>query len=109
MIITGEGGVKKLLKLMWLSLQGLHICQHNGCLNVGMQCHLTAYTDDYKPLGKVYWYCAEHCHEEGFCWVCGEFWGGVEAFEFSKSSLCENCRSELDDESEPEEYEEETV
>ena len=27
MIITGEGGVKKLLKLMWLSLQGLHICQ----------------------------------------------------------------------------------
>ena len=100
--------MKKKLKSFWLRLRGLHICQHEGCLKVGMQCHLNDYDyeGDYHWKGDLYyWYCPEHCHIEGFCYGCGEFWGGNEYFDFNKSGLCENCQSELDDEADyDEEY-----
>lgn len=36
-------------------------------------------------------FCEKHAFEAGYCWICGQFWGGVESFDFGKSGLCENC------------------
>jgi hypothetical protein len=46
--------------------------------------------------GYLYhWYCAEHCNINGFCWYCGEFWGGCEAFDFEPTGCCPNCKDEF--------------
>jgi hypothetical protein len=44
----------------------------------------------------IYWYCGDHIHDKGFCWGCGQFWGGVESFEFSPHGLCPNCQDDPD-------------
>lgn len=38
--------------------------------------------------------CGEHSHALGFCRSCGQFWGGVESFDFRRSGLCDNCEAE---------------
>lgn len=73
-------------------------CQKEGCTNLGMECLVPL--DYTKPIEEqeqqLEYYCSEHCYENGYCWMCGQFWGGVERFEFDQSHLCENCRSEID-------------
>ena len=93
--------MKKRLRLLWLRLHRLHICQHEGCLEIGSQCHINEYEHegDYHYKGEsYYWYCPKHCQVEGFCWMCGEFWGGCESFDFDRGGLCPNCRSQVDEE-----------
>jgi len=93
--------MKKRLKSMWFRIKGRHICQHQDCLQQGMQCRLNEYDydGDYHFTGESYWwYCPEHAQVEGFCWYCGEFWGGCEAFDFNKNGLCPNCKDEVDSE-----------
>ena len=88
--------MKKRLKVIWLRLHKKHICEHEGCLDVGIQCRLTIYNDDYSQwYDEYYWYCTEHCHINGFCWYCGEFWGGCEAFDFEPTGCCPNCKDEF--------------
>lgn len=42
-------------------------------------------------------YCTEHCHENGFCYCCGSFWGGIESFDFmNPSKLCEHCLDQIE-------------
>jgi len=95
--------MKKTLKSLWLRLHGKHVCEHGDCLNQAMQCHLTAYSDDYsESWDDYYWYCTEHCKDKGFCWGCGEFWAGNEQFDFNRAGLCSNCKDEFD--SEEDEY-----
>ncbi len=43
------------------------------------------------------YYCSQHATENGYCYGCGEFWAGVETFDFSPSGLCSNCLSAEDD------------
>lgn len=47
-----------------------------------------------NPAGN---YCAAHAIENGYCCGCGQFWAGISSFDFSKSGLCENCLSEMQD------------
>ena len=77
-------------------------CCHEGCDAEGIQCVIRdAITGpDGEPKDLIEHYCPEHCHENGYCWMCGDFWGGVEAFEFARDRLCPNCREELDGEKE---------
>jgi hypothetical protein len=71
-----------------------HRCEHDGCESFDtIKCRLIGH-DESKD--DTFWYCGEHCHTEGFCWMCGEFWGGCEDFDFSPSGLCSNCRSEAE-------------
>lgn len=50
------------------------------------------------------YYCAEHCQKNGYCYGCGEFWAGSESFDFSRSGLCSNCQSEVEDYIDDEDY-----
>lgn len=93
--------MKKKLKAIWLRLKGYHICEHEGCLNIANQCSLDVYDTegDYHWIKEAYyWYCPDHCRINGFCYGCGQFWGGCESFDFSPSGLCPNCKDELDNE-----------
>jgi len=63
-----------------------HTCDHDGCEQDGDPCFLP---DD--PEGKPsHHYCDAHAHENGFCSLCGGFFGGIESFEFG-NGLCEIC------------------
>lgn len=71
-------------------------CRHPGCSENGTGCFLpdnqTGEPDEY--------YCLNHCQEHGYCYMCGQFWGGVESFEFGSilggiEGLCENCSDAL--------------
>lgn len=74
-------------------------CQHEGCSCEGVECVLTDGDGDLKE-----YFCGEHAHEHGYCRCCSQFWGGVEAFDFSPSGLCPHCKDQVDaDFAEPEE------
>lgn len=71
------------------------ICGVQGCRQWGNPCWLP--DDDWnKPSSH---YCYDHMHNQGFCPGCGNFWAGVESFDFSRSGYCENCAGDagLDD------------
>jgi hypothetical protein len=70
------------------------ICQHKGCDSTDVV-HCVLY-DPETHQDLDFYYCVEHCQEEGFCYGCGNFWAGCEDFDFSPSGLCSNCR-EADD------------
>lgn len=71
--------------------QRKHKCRFEGCKEL----HTDWY--EYKPENGV-WSCAEHAEYFGFCFMCGNFWAGVESFDFSRvKGVCENCISEFDD------------
>lgn len=80
-------------------------CQHDGCEEVGTFCYLYDH-DEERDVFE--YYCAEHAQEHGYCYMCGNFWGGTEDFDFSSSGMCSNCRSEYleDENSDDEGYEE---
>ncbi len=43
----------------------------------------------------ITYYCPSHCYENGFCYMCGQFWSGAdECFDFGASHLCSNCQRE---------------
>lgn len=63
-------------------------CEHPGCQNTGLACFFPG-SDE-----PGCYYCAEHIHGAGFCWGCGNFWGGVETFDFDRRGLCDNCRTD---------------
>lgn len=56
-----------------------------------MACRLPDWGDEPKRDDRPdFYYCWEHAQRNGFCKLCGEFWGGVESFDFG-SGFCENC------------------
>lgn len=68
-------------------------CETEGCQEEGNPCWLPGNYDADHP---DFWHCGKHMHQEGFCWGCGTFWGGVESFDFgagARTGLCENCLS----------------
>lgn len=76
----------------------LHLCQEPGCMRPAIACEVPWVIGD--PLGKepdYEWYCPVHAHKNGYCYMCGHFWAGVEMFDFNRSGLCENCQSEVEE------------
>lgn len=66
-------------------------CQEDGCENRGEPCWIeSAATPDE-------WYCAEHMHKHGFCIGCGQFYAGIESFDFGPG-WCDNCAPEFEEE-----------
>jgi len=73
-------------------------CQHPDCPNNET---VTAcfYPDNHTEIPDEY-YCSEHSFEHGYCFGCGQFWSGVERFDFATTyggilGLCENCDDEF--------------
>jgi len=95
-IQTKEEGTGELYWTMFrLRNEIKHACMEEGCWNEAIACRLVDYFAS-EPKETTEWFCVDHCHQNGYCYMCGEFWGGVEYFEFSKTGLCENCQSELE-------------
>ena len=69
-------------------------CWDKDCKKRGEPCILRDYNDNGDD--EVYWYCAEHSHRHGFCFGCGEFWGGSESFDFGPG-YCSNCAPEFEE------------
>ena len=67
--------------------EGCWKCEHEGC---GKPAGL--YQFDQGPEEYL---CPEHAHAHGFCYLCGEFWGGICSFDCG-TGLCEHCQSEVD-------------
>jgi hypothetical protein len=43
------------------------------------------------------YYCADHAQVHGYCFGCGQFWGGCENFDFDPSGLCEHCKEGINE------------
>ncbi len=39
--------------------------------------------------------CSEHAARNGYCRSCGDFWGGIESFEFIHRGLCDHCHDQI--------------
>lgn len=79
-------------------------CEQEGCDSTDtIECRLP----DYEETGIFYHYCPKHAEANGFCVCCGEFWGGIESFEFWHPGLCDNCHDDI--QAELGEYEDEEV
>lgn len=73
------------------------ICEEKGCEEEGFFCHLSYYDEEKgKVVHEGNYYCAEHASLNGYCWGCGEFWSGHEAFDRDPNGLCPNCRDDPD-------------
>lgn len=72
-------------------------CEHPGCDKTEnlTRCILYGYLSGEQD--EESYYCVDHCQENGFCFSCGQFWSGIESFDFG-SGLCENCQDELESE-----------
>lgn len=73
-------------------------CQHPDCESTNVrECF---YPTESGVTENSEYYCTKHAGEHGFCYLCGQLWGGVETFEFAViyggiEGVCENCEAEL--------------
>lgn len=74
----------------WLKLK-LHRCSHDGCWRRGTECFLPD-NENGKPDDYA---CVDHAHIMGYCRMCGQFWGGIESFDFRPSGLCDHCHDQM--------------
>lgn len=69
-----------------------HRCEEPGCTSFdALPCVMDF--DDKNPS----YFCPEHAFKNGHCSICGQFWAGIESFDFGPG-YCENCRSEVEEE-----------
>lgn len=76
------------------------LCDVQGCTEQGYPCVLYVPEENEEHQETL---CGTHALEHGYCPGCGNFWAGVESFDFGPG-LCENCRHD-DDEPPPDEAE----
>lgn len=76
-----------------------HKCERDGCMDDGcVDCRLPndAHLNPDANIGEVIeHFCPDHAFKNGYCICCGEFWGGVEDFDFG-NGLCDNCKDAID-------------
>lgn len=76
------------MSTLW-EIAGGKKCMEEGCTNDGLECMLP---DGDEP----YTYCMDHAGPNGFCKMCGSFWGGIESFEFIHPNICDDCQTEIE-------------
>lgn len=72
------------------------VCNCDGCDEVGIECRLYAFGDDGNPSEAFEYFCIDHAYERGYCYICGLFWTGFEAFDFPQyhgviPGMCPPC------------------
>jgi len=79
-----------------------HKCEQEGCFKDGsVECRIpdTGYPVLPETLNHIEHLCPDHAYENGYCSLCGDFWGGIESFDFNNPShLCEHCLEQVKDE-----------
>lgn len=83
-----------------------HKCEREGCFKDGLVvCRVPEYESvyhrdpDMKEAIMIEHLCPDHAYDAGYCTLCGEFWGGIESFDFENPShLCEHCIQQVRDE-----------
>ena len=80
-----------------------HFCSEPNCWKHGedvIECYLPNYEVDEEGFRTNsepdYYYCWDHADKNGFCKMCGEFWAGIESFEFIHPGFCDNCDDEME-------------
>lgn len=69
-------------------------CQHCGAGHA-VACYLPEpYGRDRMPDEML---CGECAGRAGYCRSCGEFWGGIESFDFHHPGLCDHCHDQMRD------------
>lgn len=68
-------------------------CQWPGCFKAHT---IDCYFPDNNGDTPDELLCAHHAPKAGFCWGCGNFWAGVESFDFNTNNLCDNCKDDPD-------------
>lgn len=76
-----------------------HLCEEKDCLEEAVRCHLVDYSGA-EPQDCYYYYCTAHAPTNGFCYICGEFRGGLEEFDFAEcygniKGLCPHCSDQV--------------
>ena len=67
-----------------------HRCEEPGCTS------FDAFPCVHEPDEKnPSLFCSEHAFQHGYCSICGQFWAGIESFDFGPG-YCENCKSEVE-------------
>jgi len=63
------------------------ICEAEDCEQMAeVICHLIDYDDEHPNGEDVFsFYCIKHAKENGYCYCCGEFWAGLEEFDFAEN------------------------
>lgn len=83
------------------------MCWQPGCTDWGIYCYFPDHEWG-RPGGGPRKHpddclCDKHIERAGFCRGCGQFWAGVESFEFGRyAGWCDNCQVELRHEEEEE-------
>lgn len=73
-----------------------HPCEFEHCDSTSsMLCVVAGVESDGGDAEN--WYCPEHARKLGYCWGCGQFWAGIEEFDFNPCGLCPNCKDEFED------------
>lgn len=65
------------------------VCQR--CGERAIECRLQSWNK--RPDEML---CPQHARKAGYCPGCGQFWAGVDSFDFSRSGLCEHCQVEVE-------------
>jgi hypothetical protein len=70
------------------------LCQHAGCDSPAViRCALPNEGPSAEP--EFEFFCCIHTQEHGYCWNCGQFFGGIESFDFDEAGLCDECEAEM--------------
>jgi len=75
--------------IAWLKYQ-FQRCTHEGCWKQGFPCFMEMYTETPDEYA-----CSDHAQQMGYCVGCGQFWGGVDSFDFG-TGLCPQCRDQIE-------------
>ncbi len=60
-----------------------------------IKCTVGYHDDNGQWVEDVFYYCADHAADHGFCFSCGLFCAGIESFDFIHPGLCDNCFDEI--------------
>lgn len=73
-----------------------NVCSEPGCSKRTTIACIVPDTDEIEG-----YYCYDHAWRNGYCFGCGQFWGGVESFDFpgphQVSGYCDNCQSDFEE------------
>lgn len=67
-------------------------CQEAGCRQPGRDCYITVLGEDMDQVQSFF--CDSHASANGFCSMCGQFWGGIDSFE--ATGVCDHCADQLE-------------
>jgi hypothetical protein len=77
-------------------------CEECGKRENLLECHNSYYDEKKKETIDCYnTYCIDCAQKLGYCYICGEFWAGIESFDFGPR-YCENCASEVEEDEDDE-------